>query len=206
LVLPRSRLKLHRIETMLGHVAQGHHAGFFKEPVGQRRLPVVDVGDDAEVSDILLVEFGHTSSRRRNFSLLLPNNTLKRVKNQPQPCFSRLNMLSPKLTGNVTVIVRRLYIDRLSYRRRKKKEENEQSEQEGNKMKFTVKLRDANSVKDFVKITSQYSEDLSLVHGRYVVDAKSILGIFSMDLTRPMELVSEGANDNLKEDLKAYVI
>ena len=73
-------------------------------------------------------------------------------------------------------------------------------------MKFTVKLKDANSVKDFVKITSQYREDLSLVHGRYVVDAKSILGIFSMDLTKPMELVGEGATDTLKEDLQAYVI
>lgn len=73
-------------------------------------------------------------------------------------------------------------------------------------MKFTVKLKDANAVKDFVKITSQYSEDLSLVRGRYVVDAKSILGIFSMDLTKPMELVGEGANDSLKEDLKAYVV
>lgn len=73
-------------------------------------------------------------------------------------------------------------------------------------MKLTVKFKDANSVKDFVKITSQYREDLSLVRGRYVVDAKSILGIFSMDLSRPMDLVSDGANDNLKDDLKAYVV
>jgi phosphotransferase system HPr-like phosphotransfer protein len=73
-------------------------------------------------------------------------------------------------------------------------------------MKLTVKFKDANSVKDFVKITSQYSEELALVHGRYVVDAKSILGIFSMDLTKPMELVSDGPNDDLKNDLKAYVV
>ena len=73
-------------------------------------------------------------------------------------------------------------------------------------MKLTVKFKDANSVKDFVKITSQYREDLSLVHGRYVVDAKSILGIFSMDLSRPMDLVSDHSNDGLKEDLKAYVV
>lgn len=73
-------------------------------------------------------------------------------------------------------------------------------------MKLTVKFKDANSVKDFVKITSQYREDLSLVRGRYVVDAKSILGIFSMDLSKPMDLVSDGANDNLKDDLKAYVV
>ena len=73
-------------------------------------------------------------------------------------------------------------------------------------MKLTVKFKDANSVKDFVKITSQYREDLSLVHGRYVVDAKSILGIFSMDLSRPLDLVSDRTNDGLKEDLQAYVV
>lgn len=73
-------------------------------------------------------------------------------------------------------------------------------------MKLTVKFQDANSVKDFVKITSQYREDLSLVHDRYIVDAKSILGIFSMDLTKPLDLVSDGANDHLKDDLKAYVV
>ena len=49
-------------------------------------------------------------------------------------------------------------------------------------MKLTLKLKDMNEVKRFVDITSQYSEDMALVHGRYVVDAKSILGIISMDL------------------------
>ena len=46
-------------------------------------------------------------------------------------------------------------------------------------MKLTLKLKDMNEVKRFVDITSQYSEDMALVHGRYVVDAKSILGIIS---------------------------
>jgi phosphotransferase system HPr-like phosphotransfer protein len=115
-------------------------------------------------------------------------------------------MRSQNLTGNVTAAVQRLYNHRLSYRRQKKREKNKPSEREGKTMKLTVKFRDANSVKDFVKITSQYSEDLSLVHGRYVVDAKSILGIFSMDLTKPLDLVGDGANDDLKEDLKAYVV
>jgi phosphotransferase system HPr-like phosphotransfer protein len=73
-------------------------------------------------------------------------------------------------------------------------------------MKLKIKFKDANSVKDFVRITSQYSEDLALVHGRYMVDAKSILGIFSMDLTKPMELVSDGSTDALKEDLHSYVV
>ena len=73
-------------------------------------------------------------------------------------------------------------------------------------MKLTLKLRNPNEIKRFVDITSQYSEDLSLVHGRYVVDAKSILGIFSMDLSKPIELVAEKDNTNLRNELNDFVV
>ena len=72
-------------------------------------------------------------------------------------------------------------------------------------MKLTLKLKDMNEVKRFVDITSQYSEDMALVHGRYVVDAKSILGIISMDLNQPVELVCDHVNDNLVHDLKDFL-
>ena len=72
-------------------------------------------------------------------------------------------------------------------------------------MKLTLKLKDMNEVKRFVDITSQYSEDMVLVHGRYVVDAKSILGIISMDLNQPVELVCDHVNDNLVNDLKDFL-
>lgn len=72
-------------------------------------------------------------------------------------------------------------------------------------MKLTLKLKDMNEVKRFVDITSQYSEDMALVHGRYVVDAKSILGIISMDLNQPVELVCDHVNDNLVNDLKEFL-
>ncbi|MDL2205912.1 HPr family phosphocarrier protein [Eubacteriales bacterium OttesenSCG-928-N13] len=73
-------------------------------------------------------------------------------------------------------------------------------------MKLTLKLKNPGEIKRFVEITSQYGEDLSLVHNRYVVDAKSILGIFSMDLSRPIDLVSDVENENLKNDLKDFVV
>ena len=73
-------------------------------------------------------------------------------------------------------------------------------------MKLTLKLRNPEEVKKFVDITSQYGEDLSLVRGRYVVDAKSILGIFSMDLSKPVDLVSSAENANLRRDLREYVV
>ena len=72
-------------------------------------------------------------------------------------------------------------------------------------MKLTLKLKDMNEVKRFVDITSQYSEDMALVHGRYVVDAKSILGVISMDLNQPVELVCDHVNDNLVNDLKDFL-
>ena len=72
-------------------------------------------------------------------------------------------------------------------------------------MKLTLKLKDMVEVKRFVDITSQYSEDMALVHGRYVVDAKSILGIISMDLNQPVELVCDHVNDNLVNDLKEFL-
>ena len=72
-------------------------------------------------------------------------------------------------------------------------------------MKLTLKLKDMEEVKRFVAITSQYSEDRALVHGRYVVDAKSILGIISMDLNQPVELVCDHVNDNLVNDLKEFL-
>ena len=73
-------------------------------------------------------------------------------------------------------------------------------------MKLKLKFNDVNEVKKFVDITSQYGEQISLVHGRYVVDAKSILGIFSMDLTKPVDLVCDRANDQLKDELSDFVL
>lgn len=71
-------------------------------------------------------------------------------------------------------------------------------------MKLTLKLNSLDDVKRFIDITSRYGENLSLVNGRYVVDAKSILGIFSMDLSQPVELVCEGEDEALKKELTPF--
>lgn len=52
----------------------------------------------------------------------------------------------------------------------------------------TVLLATINDVKEFVRIVSQYDFDVDLVSGRYAVDAKSIMGIFSLDLTKPIDI------------------
>lgn len=54
--------------------------------------------------------------------------------------------------------------------------------------KTTVFLQAINDVKEFVTIVMKYDFDIDLVSGRYAVDAKSIMGIFSLDLSKPIQL------------------
>ncbi|MBR5683014.1 MAG: HPr family phosphocarrier protein [Ruminococcus sp.] len=67
--------------------------------------------------------------------------------------------------------------------------------------KTTVNLQAINDVKDFVNIVMKYDFDIDLVSGRYAVDAKSIMGIFSLDLSKPIELDihTDDADKFLKE-------
>ena len=70
-----------------------------------------------------------------------------------------------------------------------------------------INLKMAESVKQFVNITMKYDFDIDLRSGRFVVDAKSILGIFSLDLSKPLVLEIYSAKcDELLEELKPFVI
>ena len=64
-------------------------------------------------------------------------------------------------------------------------------------------------VKAFVNDISKYDFDFDLVSGRYVIDAKSIMGIFSLDLSKPINLNVHAEGNNLDEVLKVlapYII
>jgi len=54
--------------------------------------------------------------------------------------------------------------------------------------KTKILLGVINDVKDFVNTVMRFSFDIDLVSGRYAVDAKSIMGIFSLDLSKPIEV------------------
>lgn len=70
-----------------------------------------------------------------------------------------------------------------------------------------IKLSLAENVKQFVNIASRYPYDIDLRVGRHVVDGKSILGIFSLDLSKPITLeVYEDKCDDLLEEIKPFVI
>ena len=53
---------------------------------------------------------------------------------------------------------------------------------------FNIMLTSINDVKNFVNIVNKYDFDVDLTSGRYVVDAKSIMGIFSLDLSKPIKV------------------
>ena len=53
---------------------------------------------------------------------------------------------------------------------------------------ITVQLASINDVKNFVNIVSKYDFEIDLISGRYIVDAKSIMGIFSLDLSKPIKV------------------
>ena len=74
--------------------------------------------------------------------------------------------------------------------------------------KVMVSLNSIEKVKSFVKDVSSFEYDLDLISGRYVIDAKSMLGIFSLDLSKPIELTThadEEAADEIIEALRNYL-
>ena len=72
-----------------------------------------------------------------------------------------------------------------------------------------ISLNSIDKVKSFVNDITKFDNDFDLVSGRYVIDAKSIMGIFSLDLSKPIELNihAEGENlDSVMEKLTPYII
>ena len=73
--------------------------------------------------------------------------------------------------------------------------------------KYMIKLDTIDMVKNFVNTAAMCQEDVDLVSGRYTIDAKSIMGIFSIDLSKPIEMIVHGDNDaKYREQLKDYLV
>ena len=73
--------------------------------------------------------------------------------------------------------------------------------------KTTVMLGTINDVKNFVAVVTQCDYDVDLISGRYAVDAKSIMGIFSLDLSKPIKL--EAHTDDASEffaQIKEFIV
>lgn len=71
---------------------------------------------------------------------------------------------------------------------------------------FNITLSSIVDVKNFVNIVNKYETDIDLTSGRYVVDAKSIMGIFSLDLSKPIKVdVHSDDCDALMAELAPFI-
>ena len=70
-----------------------------------------------------------------------------------------------------------------------------------------IRLSTIQDIRDFVEIVSKEDADIDLCSGRYVVDGKSIMGIFSLDLLNPIKLtVHSDETGSLLEDLDRFIV
>lgn len=72
---------------------------------------------------------------------------------------------------------------------------------------YKVMLSSIVDVKNFVNIVNQFDFDVDLVSGRYVVDAKSIMGIFSLELSKPITMrVYSEETQAVEKELKGFLV
>lgn len=71
---------------------------------------------------------------------------------------------------------------------------------------FKIKLNATEDVKEFVAVADKCDFDIDIFYNRIRVDAKSILGILSMDLTKTLTVESYGENSEFTRMLKKYTV
>lgn len=73
-----------------------------------------------------------------------------------------------------------------------------------------ISLNSIDKVKEFNSIITKYEDDFDLISGRYIVNAKSIMGTFSLDLTKDLKLVMYSSNtkmfSNVLDSIKKFLI
>ncbi len=79
-----------------------------------------------------------------------------------------------------------------------------------NMNEFNIVLNTVEKVKEFVGIASKVEPEMDIVVGRYIIDAKSIMGIFSIDLTRTLTLrISSDDYDtciDIKSKMEKFIV
>ena len=73
---------------------------------------------------------------------------------------------------------------------------------------FSININSIDKVKEFVNTITKFDNDFDLVAGRYVIDAKSIMGIFSLDLSKDLQLVVQHDRDMaaIEDALKDFIV
>ena len=70
-----------------------------------------------------------------------------------------------------------------------------------------VNINSIDKVKSFVNTVTAFDAEFDLISGRFVIDAKSIMGIFSLDLSKPITLkIYNDDDDQILESLKPFIV
>ena len=70
-----------------------------------------------------------------------------------------------------------------------------------------IKLTNVQDIREFVNQVILADYDVDLIQGRYVIDAKSIMGIFSLDLLSPISMVAHTDNaDALLSGIEKFIV
>lgn len=69
-----------------------------------------------------------------------------------------------------------------------------------------ILLDNLQKVNTFVAITMSKDYDIDLISGKYLVNAKSIMGIFSLDLTKPITVKADIDDDEFLNEIKCYTV
>lgn len=71
-----------------------------------------------------------------------------------------------------------------------------------------ISLNSIDKVKTLVNELAKYDSDFDLISGRYVIDAKSMMGIFSLDLSKPIDLCIHSDTDaeTVLEAIKSFIL
>ena len=70
-----------------------------------------------------------------------------------------------------------------------------------------IRINTIEDVKNFVSVVTGVEFDVDIVSGRYAIDAKSIMGIFSLDLSKELEIRIHSDNcGEFLDDIKSYIV
>ncbi|MCD8106297.1 MAG: HPr family phosphocarrier protein [Lachnospiraceae bacterium] len=69
-----------------------------------------------------------------------------------------------------------------------------------------IQLRTVDDVREFVKAADRCSFDVNILFGETLIDAKSIMGVMSLDLTRELLVAYEVADPQLEQTLKKFTV
>lgn len=73
-------------------------------------------------------------------------------------------------------------------------------------IKAEIRLKEIDAIQQFNRLCSHCDYDIDLVQGKYLIDAKSIMGIFSLDVKKPLTLVLNTEDSTELDKFKTYLV